>query len=373
MFGVIDRYFLLEAFKVFAAVFGAVVLIVASMLFLRTLEQVNTGALGSDIVLRFLGLQLARDTASLLPPVFFISILVALGRMARDSELIAFGACGIGPVRTYRSLLYAAIPIAVLSAWFSLYLSPLVVTEIAELRARQKDQTYQITGLKAGRFYQHENGQITVYIGETAQRGQLRNIFLHDRRGKQLKIVFSKEGVLRKDEVSGDQFVTLMDGRRYDGTPGKADYALGKFERYNLRIEPSEMSELYTWKRATYATSALIGSDDLLDKAELQHRLASPLAIITLTLMSVPLTTKSPRQRGTWRLFVAFLTYFSFFNLQRVATSWFETGATPAWLGSLWYQALILVLVLLVLFPDGRWLRWIRRFKTHPGSEAAVR
>lgn len=361
MLGVIDRYFLLEVSKVFFAILGAVMLIVASMLFLRTLEQVNTGALGSDLVLRFLALQLMRDTASLLPPVFFVSVLVALGRMAKDSELIAFSACGIGAVRTYRSLFYVAMPIALLSAWFSLYLSPLVVMEIAELRARQQDQTDQIAGLRPGRFYQHENGRITVYIDEIEDGQRLRNIFLHDRRDEELKLAFSSEGMLRRDEVSGNQFVTLIDGRRYDGTPGRADYAIGKFERYNLRIEPSEMGEFQSLKRATYSTATLIGSEDLRDKAELQHRLASPLAIITLTLLSVPLTTKSPRQRGSWRMFVAFLTYFSFFNLQRVATSWYETGVTPPWLGSLWYQALILLLVLLVLFPNRRWLRWSRR------------
>jgi len=362
MFSVIDRYFLLEIFKVFSAVFAAVLLIVASMLFLRTLEQVNTGALGSDIVLRFLGLQLARDTASLLPPVFFISVLAALGTMARGSELIAFGACGVGPVRTYRSLFYAAIPVALLSAWFSLYLSPLAVTEIAALRAQQKDQTYRVAGLKPGRFYQHENGQITVYIDEIEQGRQLRNIFLHDRRGEKQKLVVSRNGVVSKDEASGDQFVSLLEGRRYDGTPGRADYAVGAFERYNLRIEPSERGELYTLKRATYPTAALIASDDLLDKAELQHRLASPLAIVALTLLAVPLTTKSPRQRGTWRMFVAFLTYFTFFNLQRVATSWYETGVTPPWLGSLWYQALVLVLVIAVLFPNRLWPQRLKPF-----------
>jgi lipopolysaccharide export system permease protein len=310
-----------------------------------------------------MGLQVARDTSSLLPPVFFVSVLVALGRMAKDSELIAFGACGVGPVRTYRSLFYAAIPVALVAAWFSLYLSPLVVSEIQEIRARQKDQVYQLSGLKAGRFYQHENGQITVYVDEMDKEGQLRNIFIHDRRKGELKLVISNEGYLRHDEESGEQFVTLVDGRRYDGTPGRADYGIGTFEQYNLRIEPQELEEFRSSKRATFRTMDLVGSDDPRDKAELQHRLASPLAILTLTLLCVPLTTKSPRQRGSWRMFLAFLTYFTFFNLERVATNWFETGATPAWLGSLWYQAAVLLVVLAILIPESRLFKRLR-FRT---------
>ncbi len=357
MLGITDRYILKEVVKVFLAVLGTVMLIVISMLFLRTLEQVNTGALGSDLVLRFMGLQVARDISSLIPPVFFISVLMTLGRMARDSELIAFAACGLGPVQTYRSLFYAAIPIAILTAWFSFYLRPIVVGDMQELRERQKDQAYQISGLKAGRFYQQGDGKITVYVEEIQDDGKLRNIFLHDRREDQMKLILSDEGMLRRDQDSGEQFVTLLEGRRYDGTPGRADYAIGKFERYNLRIEPKELDDFRTYKRASFSTRELVGSQDLKDRAELQYRFSSPLAIITLTLLTVPLTTKSPRQRGAWRTFVAFLTYFSFFNLQRVAANWYETGATPEWLGSLWYQALILLLVSAVLLPERRWLK----------------
>ena len=60
-------------------------------------------------------------------------------------------------------------------------------------------------------------------------------------------------------------------------------------------------------------------------------------------------------------MFLAFLTYFSFFNLQRLAANWFETGVTPSWLGSLWYQGLILVLVLAILLPENRWIRRLMR------------
>jgi lipopolysaccharide export system permease protein len=56
-------------------------------------------------------------------------------------------------------------------------------------------------------------------------------------------------------------------------------------------------------------------------------------------------------------MFLAFLTYFSFFNLQRLAGHWLEIGATPTWLTSLWYQPSILVVIFMVLLPESRWLR----------------
>ncbi len=365
MLPVIDRYFLAEISRVFFAILSAVLLIVTSILFLRTLEQVNTGALSAELVLRFLVLQLARDTASLLPPVFFIALLVALGRMAKDSELIALSACGLGPRHLYRAILYAALPLALLTAWFSLYLTPAVAKEIIQLRDRQKDQAYQIAGLKPGRFHQHENGAITIYIHEIDRAGTLHQIFLHDQRGEKRKLVLSQQGLITRDPERGDQFVTLIKGRRYDGNPGQADYAIGTFAQYRLRIRPNRVSSFYSLKRATYPTVRLLGSEDRKDLGELQHRLASPLAVLTLSLLAVPLTTRSPRHQGGWRLLLAFLTYFSFFNLERVARSWYEVGFTPTWLGSLWYQPflLLLVAVLLIPIPWQRWkYRWLHRW-----------
>jgi lipopolysaccharide export system permease protein len=255
-----------------------------------------------------------------------------------------------------------------LVAWFSFYLRPVVMEEIQEIQARQKEQVYRVAGLKAGRFYQQQEGQVTFYVEQIDAKGRLRNIFLHDRRDGQMRLVLSDEGLLRRDEESGDQFVTLEKGRRFDGVPGSAAYALGEFEQYNLRIEPRALEDFRSYKRATYPTSDLIGSEDMRDKAELAYRFSSPIAILTLTLLSIPLTTKAPRQRGTWRMFIAFLTYFSFFNLQRLASSWFETGVTPAWLGSLWYQPLILLLVVFVLVPEGRWFKRLRKRAFRPSA-----
>jgi len=351
MFTIVDRYILLEVLKVFTAILGTFLLVVLSMLFLRTLEEVNVGALSSDIVIRFVGLQIARDISSLMPPAFFISVLVALGRMSRDSELIALSACGLGNGRIYRSLFYLALPVALLTAWFSFTLRPLVVSEIQKILHQRKDQVHQVSGIKQGCFYQYEQGLVTIYVEEIEDNKRLRNVFIHDRRQDRVRLITSETGVRRVDEASGDQFVTLLNGRRYEGVPGQPDYSISVFERYNLRIEPTVPEHFKSRKRASYRVGALLGSEDLQDQAELQYRIGGPLAIFTLTLLTIPLTVKSPRQRTGGRIFLALLTYFSFFNMQRLAETWFETGVTPSWLGSLWYQALILLLVLAILLP----------------------
>jgi lipopolysaccharide export system permease protein len=110
-------------------------------------------------------------------------------------------------------------------------------------------------------------------VEEIEDKKRLRNIFLHDRREDQIKLVVSDAGERRFDKATGEHFVTLLNGYRYDGTPGSADYSVGRFERYNLRIEPQELLVFKSLKRATFKTSDLIGSEDMEDRAELQYRL----------------------------------------------------------------------------------------------------
>jgi len=366
-----DRYVLLEVAKIFGAIISTLLLVTISMLFLRTLEQVNVGALSSDSVLRFLGYQVLRDTASLLPPAFFIAALVTLGRLARDSELIAFGACGIGPVRLYRALLLFAVPLAVVTAWFSLMLQPYASLQIQRIEDAQNDRATQVAGLQAGRFYQQQEGKITFYASAIDEDRHFRAVFIQDRSQKTPRLVLSDRGAFVRRTQSGQQAVILDDGRRFDGAPGAADYGIADFDRYTYFLEPEAAQSAEHRRRSSMPTTALLASDRLIHKAELGHRIAAPVGIFALALMAIPLTTMSPRQRGTGRMFLAFLAYFSFFNLQRLAENWLETGVTPPWLGVLWYQVVIVVVVYAALIPGSFWLRRMLRSRGRPAAAMA--
>lgn len=364
MLSVADRYLFAEITKVFSAIILILLMIMASMLLLRTLEDVSLGALGSDAVLRYLGLQVLRDIARLLPPAFFIAALVTLGRLARDSELIAFGACGFGPLRLYRAFLLFAVPLSLVTGWFALFGQPYASLQIQLIEDTKEERSSQVAGLRAGRFYQQDDGNITFYAARIDANNRFEEIFIQDRRAEVPRLVISRRGLYQRDLDTGEQRVILEEGRRYDGAPGSADYRLAEFDRYTYFLATETQTEVERRRRAARPTRALIGSQSLLDRAELGHRLAAPVAIYALALLAIPLTTLSPRQRGTGRLLLAFLTYFAFFNLQQLAENWLETGVTPAWMGMLWYQVAMLLLVYLSLAPGSFWVRrWFDRLR----------
>ncbi len=376
MLPIVDRYVLSEVLKALLAILATLMLIVASMLFLRTLEEVNLGALNADLVLRFLGLQLTRDAATLLPPSFFLAALGSLSRLARDSELVALNACGIGPRRLYRALFLLALPVALITGWFALALQPWAAAGIAEIRLQQKEQATQIAGLQAGRFYTEEGGEVVVYVGSVAKGKGLERVFILDQRGETKRIVVSETGRHRLDDQTGDHLVTLTDGHRFDGNPGEGNFLIGRFHEYQLRIEGTGAPAQTVTKRSATPSLDLLDSADRADRAELEHRIAAPLAIFTLTLIAVPLVAISPRQKTTGRLFLAFLAYFAFFNLQQLAETWLGNGTTPIWLTSFWYQVLVLALVYLVMLPEAGWYKALRErlgLSRRRGPQDAIR
>jgi lipopolysaccharide export system permease protein len=360
MWSLVDRYFLLEIVKVFAAIMATLVLVVASMLLLRTLEQVNVGALQASAVLRFLGLQLLRDTATLIAPAAFLAVLMALGRMARDSELIAFTAGGLGPARVFRAVLLFALPVALLTAWMSLVVKPYASAQIQLIEARKDDQATRISGLQAGRFYQQADGSVTFYAAAMDVDSRFAGVFVHDRRTDPPRVLLSEHGYYRQSQRDGAEAVVLEEGRRFDGRPGGAAYTLLDFARLTYFVAGADPSQAAHFRRAAMPTALLLATGELRDQAEVQHRLAAALGVVMLAVLAVPLTQLSPRRRAGGRLFLAFLAYFAFFNGQRLAEEWLINGITPPWLGMLWYQAVIVVVVFAVLLPGSYWARRMR-------------
>lgn len=353
---VVDRYVLLEVAKVFAAILVTLFLITSSVLFLRSLEEVNIGALSTELAFRYLSYQLLRDSAHLIPPAFLLAALIALGRMARDSELIALQACGLGPASIYRALLVLALPLALLTAWLALLVQPEAAAQIQVIRDLQGNQATQIAGLQSGRFYQQAGGKITFHAARFDDEKRLQNVFLLDRRESQPRLVVAELGYYREDPHTAERQIILERGRRYHGAPGQADFSIGEFERYQLQLDDPEPSALARGKRSSRKSAELLRSDDHGDWVELQHRIANPLALFALALLAIPLTATSPRQTGTSRLMLALAAYFAFFNLQRLAENWLAIGLTPAWLGSLWYQPLVVALVFAILAPPSFWI-----------------
>ncbi|OOZ36804.1 LPS export ABC transporter permease LptF [Solemya velesiana gill symbiont] len=363
MLPIIDRYILREVAKAFFAIVTVLLLIVMTNSFVKILQEAAGGALGQDVLIEMLGLEVLQVLGPIVPPAFFFAILFTLGRMYCDSEMTAMSASGVSAIRIFRSFIIAALPISLLVAWLTLDLLPWVNFSKEQIRQAQDDASKELAASVAGRFNESSKGDLIFYAEEMSDdRSRLRNVFIQNRQHGRAGLITATEGYQYIDPDTGDDFLVLTRGIRYEGEPGSADYSIGEFDKYAFRLGSNDdENEPLPFK--AMPTRELMGSKNIRKRAEFEYRLMFPFAVIVFTLLSIPLSKSLPWEGVYGRLVLAILFYFIFLNLQAVSENWMVSGTTAAWMGRWWVHPFMLFLgLLVVIYKSPRsLLRLLRR------------
>ena len=365
MFATLDRYLLKEVVYTFVSVTGVLLFILLSNQFAQVLGEAAAGRLPRGAVLQLLGLTSLEYLTILVPVSLFLSVMLAFGRLYKDSEMAAIMACGIGPARLYRPLMLIAILAAVLLAWLSLDLAPWSA-ETAHVLRKSAQRDAELSSLEAGRFRSAAGGDTVFYAESVNSEAMMANVFIQRQEGEQVQVAVADRGQLEKD--SEPPFFVLYDGTRFEGTPGLADFRIIEFREHGIPII-LPAPDLTAYDSEMLPTAALIGSAALRDKAELQWRLSVPLSALLLALLALPLSRTNPRQGRYGKLTIAILFYIVYSNMLGAARVWSERGLVPMEIGLWWVHLLVLLVAAVLLLQQNRW-----RFRTVPvKSRPAVR
>lgn len=333
-FTIVARYLIREIGQAWLAVTLVLTAVLFTNRLVRYLGDAASGAIPGDMVMQLMGYKALSYLALAIPGSFFLGIILALGRLYRDSEMAALGACGIGPRELYKALFLLAAPLTMLIAWMALDMGPWAAREGREAE-QLAQEAVEIQAIRPGRFIQSSQADGMFYIERFSEDGErMRNVFLQTRQGGEQILLSADEGYVEADPETGDQYLVLLDGRRYDGEPGQGRWREYEYAVHGVRIAEGDPPEVRV-RRDGMPTSDLWGSDDLSDISELQWRLSMPVMVITLGLMAIPLSRSSPRDGRYGRLLLAVLVYAVYSNGLTVSQGWLEDGTLPPWLG-LW-------------------------------------
>lgn len=321
---IFKRALLREFSSLALAVFSTLFAVTVTTQLVRLLGQAATGSVVSEGVLALLGFSALNYLPVLLSLTLFISVLMALSRSYRDSEMVVWFGAGlpltswIGPVMAF------ALPIVALIAALSLLLSPWAVSRSEEFR-RQMESRDELSRVAPGVFREASSVE-RVFFVEAIAGDELRvqNVFITQLEKGRLTVTVSKRGV-RETADNGDRFIVLLNGRRYDGTPGAADYRIMDFERYALRVESREVQAPQISTKAA-STVALIENRSNASLGELVWRIGLPLSALILALLAIPLSFVNPRASRSVNLVFALLAYMVYSNFISMAQAWVSQG-----------------------------------------------
>lgn len=285
---------------------------------------------------------------------------MTLGRLYRDNEVAAMLGCGVGLGQLFRPFILSASALAVLATLLSMWVGPWA-ERTAEHLKRDARRLVQYTPFEAGQFKSVGGGKAVFYTQSlSADGGNLGHVFARIEEEQGESILVAQSGLQSVDFASGDRLVSVEHGRRYSPVDGERGWDVVEFDRLSTRITPPEF--LYSPSRRRAMTTAnLLDSDDPRDRAELQWRLSSPISLLLLTWLALPLAHTRPRSGRYGRLVIGLLVYLVYANLLGVAQNMMQKSEVPLWLGLWWVHALLAVLALGLLAHRDGWLaRWRR-------------
>ena len=345
---ILDRYIFREIATTWLAVTGVLLVILLTNQFARVLGDVAKGKLPKDAAMSVIGLSVMQYMTVLVPIGLFLAIMMALGRLYRDSEMAAMTACRIGPMGVYRPLLWLTVPLAAAVAWLAVEVAPGALSEVERIAAEARRQA-DLASIEPGRFTEIGSADAVVYGESVSSEGVMRNVFLQRQVDDgRVEVVVAERG---EQVESGDpdaRMLVLNNGRRYEGVPGTGQFRVLEFGEHGIpyRLPGATPGEPEPRARTT---ATLLADRDPESVAELQWRLSVPLSTLLLGFLAVPLAKSQPREGRYGRLAVGLLIFIVYFNLLSAAKAWLEAGRIPPELGLWWVHGGVLLFGLTLL------------------------
>jgi lipopolysaccharide export system permease protein len=327
---------------------------------IRFLGYAARGNISSDAVLTFLGFASLRYLPYLLSITLFVSVLMSLTRSYRDSEMVVWFTSGQGLNAWIRPVLIYAAPVTAVIAVLSFFLSPWAVAK-AEVYRQQLETRDEIAAISPGVFKESRNGERVYFVEKLAANlATVANIFMHSDEHGEIGTTVAKRGY-QETAPNGDRFLVMLNGRRYIGPPGSAEYRVIEFDKYSVRIEANEVKETLPSIQAR-PTSALISDESPVARAELIWRAGLPLSALVLSLLAIPMSFVNPRAGRSLNLMLAALLYMVYTNLLSIFQAWVTQQKVGVFLG-MWAVHVVMLAMVVMMFYFRLSVRPLRKLR----------
>lgn len=356
MLNIITRYLCWEILKSSAATVLILFVILMSNALGRVLSDIADGKVPEQALWPVLMSHSVNIFSLLLPVGLFLGIVFAFGRLYKDNEITVMNACGMGYVLFYRPVMIIVIPLVCFSVYANLWLNSDMQRSAQEIVERQKE-LQEFDQVRAGQFNQSGNGDNVFYMESISEdRLELNNIIIGEVEEGLTIVETARKGRQKIDPDTGNLFLVVGPGKRYQGVPGENDFSIVEFEKHGILIEKKTNDEKRKLDVEEKSPQQLWSSIQIKDKAELYWRISIPVVMLILALLAVPLSYIAPRQGRFGKIGYAFLVYLVYLNLMAFSRSQIEAGVIPMVINFWWVHFIFILLTISLLIKHNRLL-----------------
>lgn len=347
---IINRYLTREILTPLATICTVLVVIFAGYSTTHYLPAATDGMMTGKTVFILVFLKIIVALEVLIPITLFFSVIMALGRMHAESEIIAMEACGLSEQTIFVTVLRISIVVAVIVAGLSLYVRPWAYEKSYWLKADAKIN-FDFSRLRPGHFHEIGKSKDVIFLEKIdKQNGRAEGVFIQQYDGINRKITYAREARQETSPDIGRKVVILHDGYHYEIRKDGGKSQVIHFQNFQLSLLPKLINNM-KYRQKSASTLALAASTAKTDKAEFQWRISTGFSTVLLGLLGIPFGRTAPRQGKYAKTFVAVLVFAFYYNLTVVAKTWMEQGVVGSFPG-IWWPQMILVMLLIYLLKQ---------------------
>lgn len=337
-----------ELARAFGATLVVILTIVLTMFLIRTVGQAAIGAVAPQDVVLLLGYVSLGHLPTMLALSLFVAIVVTLGRMYRDSEMVIWFASGLSLTRFVRPVLHTSWPVLLVVALLLLFVWPWGNLSSLELRERYQQRS-DLSRVTPGVFQSSSDGRRVFFVERESSDGvNARNVFILTRPQDGESVTSAKTGRI---EVEGDaRYLVLELGQRNDINLKTGERTLSSFENYRVLASEGAARSVENRSPRTLRTADLMRLPTPQNQGELVWRFGLMLAAANLLLLGIGLAATHPRRATNWNLLFALLAFVLYYNLVNLSQSWVASGRVSMGLALLGMHGTVFALALALLW-----------------------
>lgn len=248
------------------------------------------------------------------PMAFLLAILLGLGRMANDQELLAMKASGVSPQQIIWPIAALAGLIALMTLALTLFVRP-------SANFALKKELYNIAKTRVGtalreKVFNDDFPKILIYVEQIIPPGNTaQGVLIVDKRDKAREdIILGKVARITTDEDANSLGLRLFDGSIYEREKNRPGFSQTRFNIYDFRIDLDDLMGQVRQREASpkeMPLAALLasirtkqgeGQKAVPERMELHQRIAFGFIPLIFCLLGVSLVLlpRSGRANRSW-------------------------------------------------------------------------